>query len=256
MPICRRARSCRVWPIKGATWLRRRRFIASCERRVNSSIEVVVSPQAIRRTDDACRQRAESGVVVGHHVSAVADTRPVLLPLSDEDIYSRKAVGWEVYDAESGEKTAALLQRSVIGEQCLRGPLVLHSDNGAPMKSVTLLSKMYELGITPSRGRPRVSNDNSYSESLFRTLKYCPQWSQDVFAGLDAARAWGGGSCVGTTTSTGIAVSGSSPRVSGIEEWTIRSWPGDMSCTNEPRRKSRNAGRVEHVTGSRSAPCC
>src|SRR3546814_20649287 len=88
-----------------------------------------------------------------------------------EDMYSRKAVGWEVYDAESGEKAAALLQRSVIGEQCLHEPLVLHSDNGAPMKSVTLLSKMYDLGITPSRGRPRVSTDNTYSESLFRTLK-------------------------------------------------------------------------------------
>lgn len=107
-----------------------------------------------------------------------------------EDIYSRKAVGWEVYDVESGEKAAELLQRSVIGEQCLREPLVLHSDNGAPMKSVTLLSKMYELGIMPSRDRPRVSNDNPYSESLFRTLKYCPQWPQNGFASLDAARAW------------------------------------------------------------------
>jgi putative transposase len=63
-----------------------------------------------------------------------------------EDIYSRKAVGWEVYEEESGEKAAALLQRSVIGEQCVREPLVLRSDNGAPMKSITLLSKMYELG--------------------------------------------------------------------------------------------------------------
>lgn len=107
-----------------------------------------------------------------------------------EDIYSRKAVSWEVYDAESGEKAAALLQRSVIGEQCLQEPLVLHSDNGAPMKSVTLLSKMYDLGITPSRGRPRVSNDNPYSESLFRTLKYYPQWPQDGFSSLNAARAW------------------------------------------------------------------
>ncbi len=107
-----------------------------------------------------------------------------------EDIYSRKAVGWEVYEEESGEKAAALLQRSVIGEQCLHEPLVLHSDNGAPMKSVTLLSKMYELGITASRGRPRVSNDNPYSESLFRTLKYCPQWPQTGFASLDAARIW------------------------------------------------------------------
>lgn len=107
-----------------------------------------------------------------------------------EDIYSRKAVGSEVYGEESGEKAAALLQRSVIGERCLNEPLVLHSDNGAPMKSVTLLSKMYDLGITPSRGRPRVSNDNPYSESLFRTLKYCPQWPHTGFASLDAARTW------------------------------------------------------------------
>ena len=107
-----------------------------------------------------------------------------------EDIYSRKAVGWEVYEQESGELAAVLLQRSVIREACVRQPLVLHSDNGAPMKSATLLSKMYELGVTPSRGRPRVSNDNPYSESLFRTLKYCPQWPRDGFADVDAARSW------------------------------------------------------------------
>lgn len=53
-----------------------------------------------------------------------------------------------------------------------------------------LLSKLYDLGITPSRGRPRVSNDNPYSESLFRTLKYCPQWPTGGFESLDAARIW------------------------------------------------------------------
>lgn len=94
-----------------------------------------------------------------------------------EDVYSRKAVGWEVYDVESGEKAAAMLQCSVIGEQYLHEPLDLHSD-------------LYELGITPLRGGPRVSNDNPYSESLFRTLKYCPQWPLNGFASLDAARAW------------------------------------------------------------------
>jgi len=107
-----------------------------------------------------------------------------------EDIYSRKAVGWEVYECESGERAAELMQRTVLGERCTGQPLVLHSDNGAPMKSVTLLSKLYDLGITPSRGRPRVSNDNPYSESLFRTLKYCPQWPRDGFVDLDAARSW------------------------------------------------------------------
>jgi putative transposase len=58
------------------------------------------------------------------------------------------------------------------------------------MRSSTLLSKLYDVGITPSCGRPRVSNDNPYSESLFRTLKYCPQWPKDDFADLDAARSW------------------------------------------------------------------
>ncbi len=107
-----------------------------------------------------------------------------------EDIYSRKAVGWEVCAQESGEDAATVLSRCVLGEQCYRTPLVLHSDNGAPMKSSTLLAKMYDLGITPSRGRPCVSNDNSYSESLFRTLKYCPQWPSRGFATLEAAQTW------------------------------------------------------------------
>lgn len=107
-----------------------------------------------------------------------------------EDIYSRKAVGWEVYEQESGEYAANLMQRTVMAEQCWGAPLVLHSDNGAPMKSLTLLTKLYDLGVTPSRGRPRVSNDNPYSESLFRTLKYCPQWPAQGFADLDAARVW------------------------------------------------------------------
>ena len=107
-----------------------------------------------------------------------------------EDIYSRKAVGWEVYQQESGELAAGLLQRSVLSERCSLKPPVLHSDNGAPMKSVTMLQKMYDLGVTPSHSRPRVSDDNPYSESLFRTLKYCPQWPKNGFADLAAARVW------------------------------------------------------------------
>ena len=104
--------------------------------------------------------------------------------------HSRKAVGGEVYAQESGERAAELLQRTVMAEQCGHKPLVLHSDNGAPMKSLTLLAKLYELDVTPSRGRPRVSNDNPYSESLFRTLKYCPQWPEQGFVSLPAARVW------------------------------------------------------------------
>jgi putative transposase len=107
-----------------------------------------------------------------------------------EDIFSRKAVGWEVYEQECGVRAAGLMQRAVMAEQCWGSPLVLHSDNGAPMKSSTLLAKLYEMGVTPSRGRPRVSNDNPYSESLFRTLKYCPRWPAQGFANIEAARVW------------------------------------------------------------------
>lgn len=107
-----------------------------------------------------------------------------------EDIYSRKIVGWEIYECESGAYAAELMQRTVMAEQCFRQPLVLHSDNGAPMKSVTLLAKLDDLGVTPSRSRPRVSNDNPYSESLFRTLKYRPTWPSEGFSDLAEARAW------------------------------------------------------------------
>jgi len=98
-----------------------------------------------------------------------------------EDIYSRKIVGWEVHEQESGELAAALLQRTVIREQCFKQPLVLHSDKGLPMKSVTLKTKMEDRCITGSHSRPRVSNGNPYSESPFRTMKYCPQWPSEGF---------------------------------------------------------------------------
>lgn len=106
------------------------------------------------------------------------------------DIYSRKIVGAEVYDVESGEYALSLLQRSVLTEKCSGVEQVLHSDNGAPMKCQTMLSKMYELGVVGSRSRPRVSNDNPYSESLFRTLKYCPLWPSEGFSTIEDARVW------------------------------------------------------------------
>jgi len=106
------------------------------------------------------------------------------------DIYSRKIVGWEVHSHESGEKAGELVERSVWSEKCRRQSLVLHSDNGAPMKSLTLQAKMHDLGVISSRSRPRVSNDNPYSEALFRTVKYCPRWPSEGFDTLEAARKW------------------------------------------------------------------
>ena len=107
-----------------------------------------------------------------------------------EDVFSRLCVAYEVHEQESGEHASRVIQRAVMSQGCWGNPIVLHSDNGAPMKSSTLLAKLYDLGITPSRGRPRVSNDNPYAESLFRTLKYCPQWPADGFDSLESARVW------------------------------------------------------------------
>lgn len=107
-----------------------------------------------------------------------------------EDVFSRKIVGYEVHAVESGEHAAELLYRTVLSEQCWQQPLVLHADNGAPMKSQTLQVKLSELKITASHSRPRVSNDNAYVESLFRTLKYVPSWPEKGFATLEDARAW------------------------------------------------------------------
>jgi putative transposase len=107
-----------------------------------------------------------------------------------EDIYSRKEVGWEVHHNETGEQAAQMLKRSVWTEKCSKTKLVLHSDNGAPMKSLTMRANMYDLGVVNPRSRPRVSNDNPYSESLFRTVKYPPRWPSEGFKSLDEARKW------------------------------------------------------------------
>lgn len=107
-----------------------------------------------------------------------------------EDVFSRYGVSWEVYEEESGDHAASLLTKAVIKEQCFNKPLVLHSDNGAPMKSLTLRAKLQELSITTSYSRPRVSNDNPYSESLFRTIKYSPSYPGNGFSSLEEARLW------------------------------------------------------------------
>jgi len=106
------------------------------------------------------------------------------------DIYSRKIVAWEIHDAESGELARRLVERALLREGCWHNPPVLHSDNGAPMTSYTLKARLAELGMLMSHSRPRVSNDNPYSESLFRTVKYCPEWPSKGFKSLTAVRDW------------------------------------------------------------------
>ena len=106
------------------------------------------------------------------------------------DIWSRKVVGWSVEGEESMEHSARLLAATTEAEGVSRDELALHSDNGGPMKGSTMLAKMQHLGVMPSFSRPHASNDNPFSESLFRTMKYRPEYPSRPFASLEDARAW------------------------------------------------------------------
>ena len=107
-----------------------------------------------------------------------------------EDVWSRKIVGWEVHAEESMELAASLIERICAAMGLDPHGLTLHSDNGGPMKGSTMLATLQRLGIVPSFSRPRVSDDNPYSESLFRTMKYCPEYPNKPFSSLEHARAW------------------------------------------------------------------
>ena len=87
------------------------------------------------------------------------------------DVYSRKIVGSEVFDSESAEQAALVFRKTHLREGICAKSLVLHSDNGSPMKGATMLSTLQRLGVMPSFSRPSVSDDNPFSEALFKTLK-------------------------------------------------------------------------------------
>ena len=106
------------------------------------------------------------------------------------DIFSRKIVGWEVWDRETSTNAATLITRAVLAEKLRGSPLVLHSDNGSPMKGATFLTTLQKLGVLTSYSRPRVSNDNPYSEALFRTCKYRANFPSGGFASPEEARIW------------------------------------------------------------------
>jgi transposase InsO family protein len=108
------------------------------------------------------------------------------------DVFSRKIVGWEVYERECTEHAASVFHKAHLREGVGANALVLHSDNGAPMKGATMLATLQRLGVVPSFSRPAVSNDNPYSESLFNTLKGHSAFPEQPFTSPQAARAWVG----------------------------------------------------------------
>jgi putative transposase len=110
------------------------------------------------------------------------------------DIFSRKIVGWSIHETESSEHASALMKQACLDEKVSPHQLVLHSDNGAPMKGVTMLTMLQELGVIPSFSRPSVSDDNPYSEALFKTAKYHHSFpKKGRFSTILEARTWAEG---------------------------------------------------------------
>jgi putative transposase len=107
-----------------------------------------------------------------------------------EDVWSRRIVGFEVHAEECMVASSALVRATCAAENVDPKGLVLHSDNGGPMKGSTMLATLQHLGIVPSFSRPSVSDDNPFIESLFRTLKYRPEYPHKPFETIEAARAW------------------------------------------------------------------
>lgn len=105
------------------------------------------------------------------------------------DVYSRKIVGQKVFDSESAANASRLLEESYVLENAKPG-LVLHSDNGSAMKGSSMLGTMYNLGIIRSNSRPSCSNDNAFSESLFKTAKYCKHYRAQPFTSIHDASDW------------------------------------------------------------------
>jgi putative transposase len=108
------------------------------------------------------------------------------------DLYSRKIVGWEVHDSDDSAHAAQLVRRTALAEgiAARANKPVLHGDNGATLKATTVLAMLHWLGVKPSYSRPRVSDDNAFVESLFRTAKYRPEFPAGGFVDLAAARRW------------------------------------------------------------------
>lgn len=108
------------------------------------------------------------------------------------DVYSRKIVGFEVHDSDDAAHAAHLAKRTALAEgiHTMTTKPVLHGDNGAMLEATTVLAILYWLGVKPSYSRPRVSDENAYVESLFRTAKCRPEFPERGFADLQAARNW------------------------------------------------------------------
>ena len=140
------------------------------------------------RLHRASGDRPKPSVELGYHLAADNAGGSYLYLYLIMDVWSRRIVGWQIAERESPDVAAALMSRSCAeGNVDPRG-LLLHSDNGVAMRGTTMMSTPKWLGVIPSFSRPHVSDDNPYSEALFRTLKHTqptrvcpsPRWRRET----------------------------------------------------------------------------
>ncbi len=105
------------------------------------------------------------------------------------DTFSRRIMGWHVSRAQSMHTAACFIRRTYKVNNLGRRSLVLHSDNGSPMRSTVMYTTLHQLGVTPSFSRSRMSSDNTFCESLFSIMKSHRTYPRD-FSSLREARGW------------------------------------------------------------------
>lgn len=103
------------------------------------------------------------------------------------DIFSRYVVGWMVAHRESAALAKRLIEDTCHKQGIVPGQLIIHADRGSSMRSKCVAQLLADMGVTKTHSRPHVSNDNPYSESQFKTLKYCPQFPER-FGSIQDAR--------------------------------------------------------------------
>jgi putative transposase len=171
------------------------------------------------------------------------------------DIVSRMIVGWQVYEEENSALAGEVLRDLCHREGVQPKQVVLHSDNGSPMKGATMLATLQQLGVMPSFSRPAVSNANPYSESLFKTLKYRPKYPLKPFADVTEARQWVTGLAEGYNHEhrhSAIQFVTPAQRHAGLDEKLLdnRKAVYEAACARHPRRWSgstRNWQRIQAV---------
>jgi putative transposase len=105
------------------------------------------------------------------------------------DVYSRNVVGWMVAHKESAALAEGLIADTMLKQEIKPGQLTIHADRGSSMTSATVGQLLADLGVTKTHSRPHVSNDNPYSESAFKTLKYRPDFPE-CFGSIEDARTF------------------------------------------------------------------